>query len=115
MTKKTNPANCFREIVEGKEAHAALYKERKNFDMSIVQYLQIGRCLKVLRMESGIRQKDMADRLGLPVATYSNYENGYSTPSMETVQRFCVGIGIAVDDFFKYVVDRASNGKRLLQ
>ena len=45
--------------------------------MKIVQYLQIGRCLKVHRIQAGISQRKMADRLGIPVATYSNYENEY--------------------------------------
>ena len=44
--------------------------------MKIVQYLQIGRCLKILRMTAGIKQKEMADSLEMSVQTYSNYENG---------------------------------------
>ena len=76
--------------------------------MSIVQYLQISRCMKILRTESGIRQKETAVRLGLSTATYSNYENGYSAPSMETIRQFCVIIGMSVDDFFRYAIDRAS-------
>lgn len=74
--------------------------------MSIVQYLQIGRCMKILRTESGIQQKELAASLGLPAATYSNYENGYSTPSIETVMQFCAIIGMPARDFFKHVIDR---------
>ena len=78
--------------------------------MKIVQYLQISRCLKVHRTQAGISQRKMADRLGLLAATYSNYENGYSSPSMETIQDFCKIIGIGVNDFLKYAVEKAAEG-----
>ncbi len=78
--------------------------------MKIVQYLQISRCLKVHRTQAGISQRKMADRLGLLAATYSNYENGYSSPSMETIQDFCKIIGIGVNEFFKYAVEKAAEG-----
>ena len=73
--------------------------------MKIVQYLQIGRCLKVHRLQAGIPQRTMADKLGIPAATYSNYENG---PAVETIQDSCRITGMEVSDFFKYAVERAA-------
>jgi transcriptional regulator with XRE-family HTH domain len=76
--------------------------------VKIVQYLQIGRCLKVHRLQAGIPQRTMADKLGIPAATYSNYENGYSSPAVETIQDFCRITGMEASDFFKYAVERAA-------
>ena len=76
--------------------------------MKIVQYLQIGRCLKVHRIQAGISQRKMADRLGIPVATYSNYENEYSSPSIEIIHDFCETLEMEVSDFFRYAVEKAA-------
>lgn len=74
--------------------------------MRITQYLQVGSCLKIFRINAGIAQKEMADRLKLSVATYSNYENGYSSPTIEVIQEFCKVLEIEVYCFFRYAIDR---------
>lgn len=81
-------------------------RRREKFEIMQYQYLPIGRCLKAYRIQAGIPQRKMADRLGLLVVTYSNYENGYSNPSMETIQYFCEILGIGVNEFFRYVVEK---------
>lgn len=84
------------------------FTDRKEEKVKIVQYLQIGACLKIFRMNAGISQKQMADRLKLSAATYSNYENGYSNPTIEIIQEFCAVVGTGTNDFLKYAVDRVS-------
>lgn len=76
--------------------------------MKIVEYLQVGMCLKVYRIQAGISQQKMAASLGLSAATYSNYENGYSSPAIETIQDFCKILGMEVSDFFRYAVEKAA-------
>lgn len=75
-------------------------------EMRITQYLQIGTCLKIFRTNVGMAQKEMAGRLKLSVATYSNYENGYSSPTIEIIQEFCEILEIGVYEFFRYAIDR---------
>ena len=60
--------------------------------------------MKILRIKADITQKVMAAKLELSVPTYSNYENGYSEPSMEVIQKFCTVLGISEDAFFGYVI-----------
>lgn len=68
--------------------------------MRIAQYFQVDKRLKFFRRAAHISQKRMAAKLELPVPTYSNYENGYSEPSMEVIQKFCSIIGIKEKSFF---------------
>ena len=72
--------------------------------MKISQYLQIHKQMKILRIKADITQKVMAAKLELSVPTYSNYENGYSEPSMEVIQKSCTVLGISEDAFFGYVI-----------
>lgn len=68
--------------------------------MRISEYLKIGAKLKAARTKAGISQRNMATKLGLSYSTYSNYENGYSEPSMEVIIPFCNIIQIGVEDLF---------------
>lgn len=40
-----------------------------------------------LRKESGIKQYDLADKLGVARNQISKYENGYSNPTLETLTK----------------------------
>jgi len=57
--------------------------------------------LKSFRIGADISQKEMAAKLELSVPTYSNYENGYSEPPMEVIQKFCSIIGTPLYNFLK--------------
>ena len=69
--------------------------------MRISQYLQVNERLKFFRVDrgKGITQKEMARKLGLSYSAYSNYENGYSEPPIEIIQKFCSIIGITEEIF----------------
>ena len=73
--------------------------------MRIAHYLHIDKKLKSFRLKADISQKEMAAKLDLSVPTYSNYENGYSEPPMEVVQKFCSVLGIDEDLFFGFAVN----------
>lgn len=57
---------------------------------SISSYLHIGENMKRERKAAGYTQREFAQLLGIPVSTYSNYENGNRAPGpdvMEAVAR----------------------------
>ena len=41
--------------------------------------------IKELRKNSGLSRKEVAEKLGIPYTTYSNYENGYRLPKYDTL------------------------------
>ncbi len=53
------------------------------------EFLNIGGQIKEMRLLRGISQKDFAKSLGIPVSTYSNYENGNRMPDLETIKKIC--------------------------
>lgn len=68
---------------------------------NIGQYMQIGNKLKVIRLQHGKSQKEIAKSIGVAHSTYSNYENGNRIPNMNTLKR--------IADYYEISV------KRLLQ
>lgn len=70
--------------------------------MRISQYLHLDKRLKSLRIGADISQKKMAQMLNLSVPTYSNYENGYSEPPVEILEKVCEIIGVPFEDFLGF-------------
>lgn len=66
--------------------------------MGINQYIQIGSKIKNARLSKHISQKNMAERLGLSVSTYSNYENNYREPKLEIIKKTCDILGITIEE-----------------
>ncbi len=57
--------------------------------MGINELIKIGSRIKSYRKDSGMSQREMADKLGLSYSTYSNYENNYREPPAEIISRIC--------------------------
>lgn len=55
--------------------------------------------LRVLREESGLRQADLADKLGVPQSFVSKYESGERRLEFVAVQRICGALGLSLSDF----------------
>lgn len=53
--------------------------------------------LRKLRKEHGYTQEELADKINSSKATISNYENGYSTPSNETLAELVVLLKTSAD------------------
>lgn len=53
--------------------------------------------LKAIRQEHGITQKQLADVMGLAVATISSYETGGNYPSADVLIRICKYFDISAD------------------
>lgn len=66
--------------------------------MGINQYIRIGSKIKEARLSKHISQKDMAEQLGLSASTYSNYENNYREPKLETIEKICDVLGITINE-----------------
>ena len=66
--------------------------------MGINQYIQIGSKIKDARLSKHISQKNMAERLGLSVSTYSNYENNYREPKLEIIEKICEILGVTIEE-----------------
>lgn len=48
------------------------------------------------RKESGLTQKQLADKTGITQADISRLENGSANPSLRTLQRLAAGMGMRV-------------------
>lgn len=45
--------------------------------------------LKELRVERGLKQKDVAEALEISVSCYGGYEQGYREPDLKTLIKIC--------------------------
>lgn len=66
--------------------------------MGINEIIQIGTQIKQKRIEKGLSQKEMASYLGIPVSTYSNYENNYREPKAEIIKKIADKLEISVKE-----------------
>lgn len=66
--------------------------------MRFGEYFEIGKRMKQARTNAGINQREMSSKLSLSNSSYSNYENGYSEPPVETILKFCDILGITLND-----------------
>jgi transcriptional regulator with XRE-family HTH domain len=57
--------------------------------------------LKELRKETGLRQVDLAQRLGKPQSYVSKYESGEKTLDVLEAREVCEALGIRLSDFVK--------------
>ena len=56
--------------------------------------------LKGRRIESGLTQAEAADLFGIKYRTYQNYENGITSPSMDTAALFARYFQCTIGDLF---------------
>ena len=62
---------------------------------------ELGQCLKEVRLQHGLSQFEIAEKLGIPKNTYGNYERGVRDPNIETITKFCEIFGITVGELLK--------------
>lgn len=53
--------------------------------------------LKELRIERGLKQKDVAEALEISVSCYGGYEQGYREPDLKTLIKICKLFEISSD------------------
>ena len=57
----------------------------------------LGKRLKALRVAKGLRQKDMAELMGLTEQNYQRYEYGEIEPQLSTLVRLARFYGVSLD------------------
>lgn len=63
--------------------------------------VDVGKCLRGLRISRGYSLRALADMSGLAVNTLSLIENGKVSPSVSTLQRVAVPLGVPIAAFFE--------------
>lgn len=64
--------------------------------MSLNEFIKIGTRIKRIRMDKKMSQRAVAEALGIPYSTYSNYENNNREPSHDTLKRIADVLGVSV-------------------
>ena len=61
--------------------------------------------LRLLRRESNATLKEVSNGIGIPLSTYSNYEQGRREPSLEVLKLICDFYNVSAD----YLIGRTDN------
>jgi len=57
--------------------------------------------LKAFRRESGLKQGEIAELVGVTSSTWSNYEVGKSEPNIESIVKISTELGVSIDSLLK--------------
>ena len=57
--------------------------------------------LKRLRVEKGITQGELADKVGVQNTAICNYETGFREPNIETLKKLASALDVTVDELLK--------------
>lgn len=60
----------------------------------------IGNRMKMIRVYANLKQKDLANSLGIPASILSLYEQGKREPTLTFISKFCEYFKISVSQFF---------------
>lgn len=67
--------------------------------------MRIGKAFKNIREESGIKQREMAARLGMTPTALWKIEAGKTSPKWKTMQKFIAEMHVPVAYFFSKAMD----------
>jgi transcriptional regulator with XRE-family HTH domain len=62
--------------------------------------IALGKQLKILRIESGIKQKDLSNKLKIPAPLLSMYETGKREPHLEFLSKYSKQLKIPLSKIF---------------
>lgn len=63
--------------------------------------MSIGENIKKYRKALNISQKDLANKLNMPISTLANYENDHREPNIETLNKIASILGITINDMVR--------------
>lgn len=72
-------------------------------EKGISQYIKIGERIKKMRISHNYTQHEFAKKIGIPVSTYSNYENGNRTPNLDVLKKIAAGLNEPLSKFILVV------------
>lgn len=101
-------------IVENGDLSLSKLKEvyKTGFSNSIAQQKRrqiISERLKKIRTTDKMKQKELCDKIGVMITTYSGYENGKHDVPAEIIVRVCDTFDVSAD----YIIGRTDNPKGL--
>lgn len=73
--------------------------------LSIDIKMKIAENIKFYRKQLGLTQEQLAEKLQGKKSLVSNYENGYSTPNIETLCKLAEIFDITLDELVEYEKD----------
>jgi transcriptional regulator with XRE-family HTH domain len=65
------------------------------------QQKQLQTLLRQIRLEAGIRQADVAQRLGQPQSFVSKYESGVRRLDLVELRQVCKAVGVSLEAFIR--------------
>ena len=66
----------------------------------MVMVMDVGRRLRELRKSRRLSQGDLECKTGLLRCSTSRVENGHTIPSVETIEKYAIGLGVPLVAFF---------------
>jgi transcriptional regulator with XRE-family HTH domain len=76
--------------------------------------MTLGSVAHAARMRAGLTRQEVARRVGVPLEVYSRIERGEMFPSIPTLRRLCVALGICSDELLGLDARRSSDLRRLV-
>ena len=67
--------------------------------------------LKRIRQDKGIRQIELAEKLGVPQSFVSKYESGDRQLDILELRRICQAVGISMQEFMRKLEDSLNESK----
>lgn len=72
--------------------------------------------IRSLRKKYKLTQKELADKANISFRTIQNYENGLTPPSIKTIEKIALALGVSVERLIsKYVFDNNSTASDILE
>lgn len=68
----------------------------------------IGENIKKYRKALNISQKDLANKLNMPISTLANYENDHREPNIDVLNKIATALGVTINDIVRNE-EKASN------
>jgi transcriptional regulator with XRE-family HTH domain len=76
-----------------------------------VQRAELYSLLKKLRRDKGIRQVELAEKLGMPQSFVSKYESGDRRLDVLELRQVCAAIGISLQEFIQELENSLDEAK----
>ncbi len=68
----------------------------------------VGSVLRLYREKSGLKQGDISSKAGISVSMLSQIERGVTSPSIETLSRICLVLGVSMSQIFEAIEESKS-------
>lgn len=72
--------------------------------------------IRSLRKKYKLTQKELADKANISFRTIQNYENGLTPPSIKTIEKIALALGVSVERLIsKYIFDNNATASDILE